>query len=374
MKVAYCGPLKDYSGYGEANRHAVAALHAAGVDVMPQIMSYSRESSDYGKVGQLVDELAAKDQGPEVDWQVQILHVTPNEYERLMHRGAYHIGHFFWETSKLPEEFVDGLNMMDEIWTGSEANKKAIKVSGVKPPVYVYPQAIETEREWPEAYQVPEFDGYLFYSIFEWTDRKNPEALLKAFYREFKPSDNVGLLIKTYFQNFSMTNRRMIRSKIRRIKSEMMRDDLPPVFLYLDLMDRHQIERVHQTGDCFVSTHRGEGWGIPQVEAALASNPVISTGYGGCHEYFTPKTAKVIPYDLVSLRGMDHSRKWYSSDQDWAEIKPDKLQEAMRWAHDNQADSKKMGMAANKLVTKRFNFKTVGKEMADRLKLIEEQL
>lgn len=46
MNVAYLGPLKDYSGYGEANRHFVCALDEGHVD--PQLVSYSHESSDFG--------------------------------------------------------------------------------------------------------------------------------------------------------------------------------------------------------------------------------------------------------------------------------------------------------------------------------------
>lgn len=40
--------LLDYSGYGEANRHFVAALKAAGVDVHGELVAYSKERADYG--------------------------------------------------------------------------------------------------------------------------------------------------------------------------------------------------------------------------------------------------------------------------------------------------------------------------------------
>jgi glycosyltransferase involved in cell wall biosynthesis len=372
MNVAYLGPLKDYSGYGEANRHAVAALDAAGVNVLGQLVSYSQEAADFGSIGRLVDEMCQR----RGKYNIQILHTTPDQYIKLMEPDKYHIAHFFWETDRVPDEFAAGLNKVDEIWTGSEANKQALLNSGVERPIYIYPQAIETDRTWPKPYQIPEFDGFLFLSIFEWTDRKNPEALLKAFWEEFQGQQDVGLLIKTYFTNFTLSNRRMIRNQIALLKSRFGGEKAPPVFLYLDLMDRQQIMRLHMTGDAYVSAHRGEGWGVPQVEAALAGKPIISTGWGGCHEYFESGTnALLLPYEMQKLRGMSHSSRWYNSEQNWAEVNPDALRGAMRWVYKNRAgEAAIMGLAGQKQVQDKFNLKTVGRMMADRLKQIEEEL
>ncbi len=371
MNVAYLGPLKDYSGYGEANRHAVAALDAAGINVLGQLVSYSQESSDFGAIGVLVNGICER----VGRYKIKILHTTPDQYAKYMEKGTYHIGHFFWETSGVPAEFAEGLNLLDEIWTGSQANHDAMRSSGVTRPIYIFPQAIETGRTWPAAYEVPNFDGFKFYSIFEWTDRKNPAGLLQAFWEEFDGRTDVGLVIKTYFRNFTLSNRRMIKNQIQILKARSGVKAPPPVFLYLDLMDRQQIMRLHQTGDCYVSAHRGEGWGVPQVEAALAGNLVISTGYGGCHEYFTDDVdAMLLPFEMVKLRGMSHSQRWYTSEQMWAEVDHLALRAAMRVAVDNKNSTAKIAAAGQRLVVDRFNLKRVGNEMAARLNEIERGL
>lgn len=373
MNVCYLGPLKDYSGYGEANRHAVAALHAAGINVIGKLVSYSQEAADFGTIGKLVNQVC-ENKG---NYKIKILHTTPDQFKRHLEKATYHIAHFFWETDRLPQEFADGLNLVDEIWTGSKANEEAIKNSGVIKPVYVYPQAIETHREWPTPYEIPGFPqgGYLFYSIFEWTDRKNPGALLDAYFKEFDGVDNVGLLIKTYFRNFTLANRRMIKNQVSLYKAKSGAKNPPPVFLYLDLMDRQQIMRLHKTGDCYVSAHRGEGWGVPQVEAALAGQPIISTNYGGCHEYFTNgDNAILLPYEMVKLRGMGHSQKWYTSEQQWADVDANALRGAMKYAYKHQDLMLGKAERGRELVLKRFNLERVGKEMAERLQQIERSL
>lgn len=370
MSVCYLGPLKDYSGYGEANRHFVAALLEAGVDVCAELVSYSREASDFGALGRRIEPCFDN----QADYRIKILHTTPNVFRRHMEPGKYHVAHFFWETDKVPDDFAAGLELCDEIWTGSKANEAAIRKAGVEKPVYIIPQPVDLEFEQQDPYAIGDFDGFLFYSIFEWTDRKNPEGLLNAYWHEFQDNENVGLLIKTYFRDFTLGNKRMIRHRIEQLKARSGLTKFPPVFLYMDLMDRKHIQRLHQTGDVYVSAHRGEGWGVPQVQAAVAGRPMIATAYGGCHEYFTEDTAHLIDYAMVPLRGMDHSTAWYSGDQNWAEPDVMKFRDALRWCYERPANAREMGQRAQALVRERFSFAAVGKMMADRIKQIEESL
>lgn len=368
MNVCYHGPLLDYSGYGEANRHAVAALHAAGVNVIAKTVTYAPESADFGDIGRLMMEL----QQNEGDYKIKILHTTPDQYHKYLEPGKYHIGHFFWETDGVPDEFIKGLNLMDEVWTGSEANKQAIERSGCGKPVYIYPQAIETERKWPKPYKIHDFDGYLFYSIFEWTDRKNPAALLDAYWREFQNDENVGLLIKTYFRNFTLESKRMIRATIEKAKAKSGLEKFPPVFLYLDLMDRNHIERLHKTGDCYVTPHRGEGWGLPIAEAMLAGNPVITTAYGGISEWIAKNRAGMtLDYLMVPLDGMLHSIRWYTPEQKWAEPDQEALRANMRLAFEQGPEVDQFAAAGQKLVQSQFSLPVVGELMAGRLSEIE---
>ena len=371
MKIAYLGPLKDYSGYGEANRHIVAALDEAGVYVVPKLVNYTTDSADFGSLGARIEPLYARSK--ETDYKIKILHTTPNVYAQHLEKGKYHIGHFFWETDRVPADFAEGLMLCDEIWTGSQANKDALISTGVDKPVYIFPQPIEADRLWPEKKFELDFKGFLFYSIFEWTDRKNPAGLLEAFWTEFEGREDVGLLIKTYFNGFSGQSRRMIREHIAIVKKRLNLSHYAPVFLFLDLMDRDQVMRLHRTGQAYVSAHRGEGWGVPQVEASLSGNPVISTAYGGCHEYYAKDEMFLIPYEMTRVRGMGHSQ-WYDSSQKWADPDMDALRSAMRVCVASPGEVTARGLKGQKKTRERFNFRRVGAEMRERLQQIEEGL
>lgn len=372
MNISYLGPVRDYSGYGEANRHAVAALHEAGVNVDIDLVSYTIDTADFGDIGLLMTQLIEN----KAPYKIKILHITPDQYQYHLEKGKYHIGHFFWETDRIPKEFAEGLELVDEIWTGSEANKQAIINGGVKTPIYIFPQATQTDRKWPKKYKVPDIKegAFVFYSIFEWTDRKNPQALIEAYWREFNETDNTALLIKTYFGNFTLMNKQKIRHQINALKRNMGLKKFPPIYLYMELMDRHQIMRFHKTGDCFVSSHRGEGWGLPQVEAMLAGNPVITTGYGGVNEYFKDgENAIVLPYKMKPLIGMEHSSRWYNSHQNWADIEIKDLRQAMRNIYSDSKLRDKLSKNGKDFVLKQFNLARVGLEMRKRLEAIENE-
>lgn len=369
MKVKYTGPAKDYSGYGEAVRHDIGALNAAGVQLTTQIPIYVPELSDYGELG----DLAVSCEGKELGYRIKIIHTTPNVYGMFYEPEKYLIGRAFWETDKVPLDFAINLQKVDEIWTGSEFNKQAMINAGVTKDIYIIPEAIDA-RISPaqfDPYITENKDDYKFYSIFEWTERKNPLALLEAYWREFENTEGVSLTLKTYQVSFGPDKREGIDQQIRKLKARLNLKRFAPIYMYRQLMDRRQVYRFHKSFDCFVSAHRGEGWGIPQMEALLMEKPVISTNLGGIHEYLThKKDALLVDYTMVPVDNMGYNGQWYTPDQKWGAINIDSLRKNMRWVFENQSKAEAIGKAGRKLVASRFDMPVVGAIMLNRLKTI----
>jgi glycosyltransferase involved in cell wall biosynthesis len=371
MKIKYAGPARDYSGYGEANRHDIAALDKAGIMITTQIPSYTLEISDYGRLG----EIATLAEGRLLAYNTKIIHTTPNVYRQFMEPGKYHIGRIFWETDKLPLDFAAPAQMMDEIWTGSRYNANAIRNAGVTKPIYIIPEAIDTEIDFGsiQPYEMPDVDpaAFKFYSIFEWTERKNPLALLEAYWREFEGVTDVCLILKTYVDNFTPDRKQEIDQAIRLLKKRLPLTHFAPIKLYRGLMDRHQIYRFHKSFDVFVSAHRGEGWGIPQMEALLMGRPIISTNAGGIHEYLINKIhGLLVPYEMVGITENTRNRQWYTQDQRWAEIDLQSLRAAFHYAYEHKAEMAEMGIRGQNLVKTLFSLEAVGKKMKERLEAI----
>jgi glycosyltransferase involved in cell wall biosynthesis len=110
---------------------------------------------------------------------------------------------------------------------------------------------------------------------------------------------------------------------------------------------------------------------MPQVEAMLAGKPIISTGYGGVHEYLDDKNAILLPYKMIPVHWPEREH-WYSGDQNWADVNVDALQMAMRAAFEGKL--KQRAAAGKKKAQELFSFKRVGQLMAERLQTIENSL
>lgn len=368
IDIAYQGPFLDYSGYGEANRQALYALNASGVNVNAKLLQYTSQQAHYGPMREVVDSCIDKNH----EYQIKIMHVTPDEIPRLIELEKYSISHFFWETSRVPDLFVGGLSLVNEIWTGSKANLAAIRESGIETPVYVYPQAINTGAIDIEPFDL-NFDGYLFYSIFEWTDRKNPEALLKAYSEAFPEKENVGLVLKTYISNFSKKSEDAVLEKINDLSKTYGVQN--KIFLHHELMSYAQIHGIHKRADCYVSAHRGEGWGVPQAEALSHGNPVISTGYGGINEHLSlMEDGFPVPYRMVPLSGMSHASHYYSSDQMWADVDVPLFSQSMRFVFDHKDEAKRIGRKGKELAKKSFSYGNIGGVMRSRLLEISREI
>jgi len=372
--VAYTGAFQDYSGMGEAARQIVAALESVGVVVCGRCERYAPAVNlDFGSAGRA----ALRACGHRGDYRIEVLHVTPDEFPRLKQDGVFTIGHFFWETDRLPPTFVKGLEVVDEVWTGSQATVDAIRNSGVDKPVFVFPQPTgvgQTDVPPYESSQTEGFNGYMFYSIAEWTDRKNLELLLNAYLAEFRDSESVGLLLKTYFQSFTPQHFAQVHNKATDIVAGYDAPS-PPIFLELNPLSYLGIQSVHQRGDCYVSPHRGEGWGIPTVEAMVHGNPVITTSYGGVSEYITDwMNGMKLRHEMVPVTGMEHATRYYCPDQNWADVSEQDLRDKLRYAYDNHEVMVKIGESGRTLVRDRFNYTTVGDMMKARLMTIEASL
>lgn len=365
MNIQYVGPSLDYSGYGEACRHDIGALLSAGFNITCRIPRYTHESTDYGPLGEIVKDLENKD----LSYKVKIIHTTPDQFLKYKEDDKYNIGRVFWETDKIPPDFAENCELMDELWTGSEFNAQAIRNAGVTRPIYIIPEAIDANLDIQKIkpFKTKADETFSFYSIFEWTERKNPDALLRAFWSEFTEKDNVSLVIKTYLDSFSVGKRRDISQAIGAIKSALNLPYYAPVYLYRDLLLREQVYRFHRSFDCFVSTHRGEGWGIPQMEAMLCGNPVISSDIGGIHEYLTDQEdCLLLPVDMVQVQNTRNTQ-WYLPDQNWGNVKIQDARDAMRQMYEKPKDAKELGLRGQSSINEKFSLEAVGKLMTARI-------
>lgn len=373
MNVLFTSAALDSSGYAEASRNYICALSKIeGVNLASRYVSFEHWKTDLGpQYREILDTLPTQ---PYPKTDVQIIHLTPENFARHRLPGVKNIGYTVWETSKLPAQWVHMCNAMDEIWVPCDWNVEVFKSSGVTVPVKKIPHAFNPDsfrkqNELERSFAIPD-DRFKFYSMFQWSARKNPEALLQAYWSEFGADEPVCLVLKTYHRDNGFPDKENIKTLIAGVKQRMWLKTTPPIVLVHDSLSRDEVLGLHGECDCFVLPHRAEGWGIPHFEAMASGNACIATRYSGNLEFMNDNNSLLIDQHETPCYGMD--RPTYHGKMKWAEPHVDDLAKKMRQAY--QARPPKgswdpLFKEDPKNVLEKFSWSEVGKLMAKELGL-----
>lgn len=362
------------SGYAEAARNNIAALLKCGIEVDVLPVSFEQFKGDLGPLGDLVAEhRVVKSDAP-----IRIIHTVPVNYQSLHHPNYYNIGYTVWEGDRIPKDWVNHVNLMDEIWVPCKQNIDAFRDSGVTVPLKVVPHTFDTDYASDRLTKDAELaaidqlgDAYTFYGIFQFLERKHPVGVLKSYLTEFGADENVALILKTYISNpTNHAENQQVKRYVVDIKKHLRMDKYPKVYLITSVLSRDQIELLHKRGDCFLHLARAEGWGIPVTEAMLAKNPVIVCPYGGPSDFVTHKdTGLTVPYQETPVCGMPWPT--YTGEMNWAEPDLGAAKRWMRWCFENREEAKQMGERANEYIKNTYCWENIGNLMAKRLHEID---
>lgn len=368
--VRFVAPFFDGSGYAEGARQWLAAMVTAGVDVRAEPVSFETARADYGLAG----EMAKKAVNREIDCKISMIYLTPDMFPLHRKEGHYNIGLFEWETDRLPSAWVHECNTMDEIWVPCAWVARVAKAGGVKKRIRVIGHCFN-----PEEYEsIPPMDFpeipkeyFKFYSIFQWTERKNPVGLLEAYFSAFRKKDPVILILKTYRSNYSADEQHWVIGEIERIRSRY-EGNPPKVLLIPEMLTRKEILSLHATGDCFVLPHRSEGWGLPHFDACAMGKPVITTRFGGNLEFTKDGTAYLVDYQKIAVSGMGWI-PWYTDDMSWANPDIEQCMKYMRYVYSHRSRALEVGGRARAYLEKNFSHQKVGESIATMLGAIRER-
>lgn len=362
--VRYVSAAKNPSGYGNAARQFITALFIAGVNVTCETISQMSENTDYGITGKIRESLEERD----IEYKVNIIHLTPDLYPDYKEKGKYIVGHLFFETNKLPREWIEPCNEIDELWVGSEKQAEMIKNSGVTTPCYVFAQPIDITLAYEniQPFEIDKPRDFTFYSCFQWILRKNPRGLLEAYWKEFEGDDKVTLLIKTYRITYTKEEYQLIKNEIAQWKKELGLKHYPKIYLSHQVLTERDMMRFHKIGDVFINPSSGEGWNRVMQEAMLLGKSTITTDNGGITDLMTSRYYHKVESHEVQAK-ISPSIPWYTSYMKWWELDETSLRTNMRNLYENK-DTK--ASLAQQFIIDNFSYQKVGEAMKKRLEFI----
>lgn len=350
-------------GIGESARLVVDAVEAAGGQTAT--CSYYRH---HNRAGHRFPHRRYEDGKYPFPFNVvclngDMLPIWAAENEEML-ASRYTVGMWHWELEELPVSFVQALDLLDEVWAGSEFTRRAIAAATDKP-VVTLPLPVPARQGRPdhsrEDVGLPE--GFIFGFMCDANStvaRKNPDGLVSAFCRAFEPGEGPTLVVK-------VTNgeRDNVAYKLRSLAGG--RRDVAVVESYLppDL-------NASWTGlvDCYISLHRSEGFGLTIAEAMAWGTPVIATGYGGNLDFTTPDNALLVPWS----RGAVPPGNLYPPGGHWAEPDLDAAAAAMRKVWEGPGTARERGERGRRDLERTHSLQAAAKVIAGRVREIQHAL
>lgn len=253
-----------------------------------------------------------------------------------------------FETTVIPRSWIGKINGFDALFCPSKQNIEAFRNSGVKVPIELIHWGIDKNLFYP--LERPRKDIFTFGHMGALSIRKGTDVLVDAFQAAFpKTQKDVQLICKTSYTHYPfMVHDDRIKVQMTAVPhDELIRDFFQPV-------------------DCFVFPTRGEGFGLPALEAMATGLPVIATDWSGIKEFLTDDYGWLLDYSMVPAKNF--SEVVYKEEcGDWAEPSKDHLVYLMRYVYEHRVETVMKGYAAQNHVKEKWGW-------ADKISMYHEAL
>jgi hypothetical protein len=185
-----------------------------------------------------------------------------------------------------------------------------------------------------------------------------PDLLLKAFNDEFRSDEPVVLLCKVLNVDPGVD----VRAEVAALALDPNGGSIH--FSLNEVIPTYQLGSLYRSADCFVLTTRGEGWGLPIIEAMACGLPVIATDWSAHCDFMNAENAYPLRVErIVPAR----ARCPYYSGFRWAEPSYDHLRQLMRHVFQHPAEARARGERASHDVRTSWTWDNAAKKIVDRI-------
>ena len=375
--VVIKGPLMTQSGYGVHCRQVFRWLMSReDFDVKCVVTPWGQCSwilDHHDETIRQIMERTVNENNIEFDLSFQVQ--LPNEWNPFLAKQNIGITAAV-ETNTCNPEWVECCERMDKVIVPSEFTKEVLVNTGVKSDLVevvheTYPAMfdnedfvrddyidrildnIETKRNFLVLGQITGMN------IF--SDRKNLFNTIKAFVEAYKNDKDVGLIFKTNVGRNTKIDRTKTLSLVKNLLKELGKDVYPKVHILHGNLSENQLRTLytHDKVSYLLTATRGEGFGLPILEAASQGLPVIATNWSGHLDFMKLGNFTRLPYKLSEIHETRIDNKIFIKGTKWAEVSYGQLRLALKKAFDNYAKDRKNAKDLAASIKENFNFNKI---------------
>jgi len=263
-------------------------------------------------------------------------------------RGTLRAALVVWETSVMPPGLRACLRGADRLLTPTEWGRALLAANGFDPAcIAVVPEGVDVAHFRPYGAAGERGDRpFRFLCVAQWSVRKCIEEVVAAFRAEFRGGEGVELVLHCGEQT---------PANLRRLLGSGRVPGGAPVTASARRSAAGMVE-LYNACDALVLATRGEGWGLPVVEAMACALPVIATRYSAVGELVGERTG----YPLRVARMVDvRDPACFPGPGpygQWAQPDGDHLRALMRHVYEHPHEAREKGRRAREEVSARWTW------------------
>lgn len=338
--ISWVGVIRHTDGYGCANELALRGLLERGAD-LHLVYHNTIDQRSFPFIHPLVREKARKAKGesrrqttPRGD---RVIFFPPPTYHMFPAENI--VGYTMFETDGIPtypqlgQDWMQIVNetctrlMVPSPWCAEVFGRKA------KVPIDVVPLGFDFDQ-WPAGKRPGGTFTFLMWG--ELHRRKGADIAVRAFRRAFPKQGDVRLILKsncgTYWPEAAEKDGRIV--------------------LTCQVMDHRELLNLVRNAHVCLFPSRGEGFGMPAVEAMATGALVIMTDGTGLRDLCDDRYN--IPLPSTGWEQAEYDPSWITKPGRWCVPDEDALVERMRWAYENDAKARAVGDRAARWVRRMF--------------------
>lgn len=384
-KVLLRAPLLTNSGYGVHSRQVFRWLEKLDIDLTVECLQWGKTSwtlneEKEGGVFKRIMEHSKPIESGTYDMSLQIQ--LPNEWDDSLAKTNIGITAAV-ETDKCNIDWVKDCNRMNHVIVPSTFTKNVIKRSGnLKTPITViqewFDQKILSKSLIDKTLNDERF-GFIktkfnilviaqITSLNNNTDRKNLVNTIKWCYEEFKSNPDVGIVIKTNFGKGTELDKDLTRDFLsQRINEFRNNSNGPKIYLVHGNLKSEEIFALYQHKNIkmFALATRGEGYGLPLIEAAASGLPIVTTNWSGHLEFLKKDLFYPVDYRLKQVDKEKIDNNIFIDGHKWAEPSEASFKSQIRKVFENYNDAKSKSKKLKDHVLKNYNSSIIKKRYSE---------
>jgi glycosyltransferase involved in cell wall biosynthesis len=190
-----------------------------------------------------------------------------------------------WEYGRPPVEWVERVcRDVDRVIVPSEYVRHGYVAGGMPPGIVeVVPNGVDLKVMRPDGpkLSLPERASCVFLFVGGTIWRKGIDLLMAAWQKAFSARDDVLLVVK----DFGVQSHYRDQTSGEAIRAIAREPDVAPVIYLDEEVPANALPNLYRAADVLVAPYRGEGFGMPILEAMACGVPAIHTGTGPSAEF-----------------------------------------------------------------------------------------